>query len=74
MIKSPLNYTGNKFKLLNQIIPVFPKVQKFADVFCGGLNVGINADADIIFANDRMSPLIEMYEYFQLHSIDENFK
>jgi DNA adenine methylase len=71
MIKSPLNYTGNKFKLLNQIIPVFPKVQKFADVFCGGLNVGINADADIIFANDRMIPLIEMYEYFQLHSIDE---
>jgi Site-specific DNA methylase len=48
MIKSPLNYTGNKFKLLNQIIPVFPKVQKFADVFCGGLNVGINADADVV--------------------------
>lgn len=71
MIKSPLNYTGNKFKLLNQIIPVFPKVQKFADVFCGGLNVGINVDADVVFANDRMSPLIEMYEYFQLHSIDE---
>lgn len=71
MIKSPLNYTGNKFKLLNQIIPVFPKVQKFADVFCGGLNVGINADADVVFANDRMKPLIEMYEYFQLHSIDE---
>ena len=23
------------------------------------------------FANDRMKPLIEMYEYFQLHSIDE---
>ena len=71
MIKSPLNYTGNKFKLLNQIIPVFPKVQKFADVFCGGLNVGINVDADVVFANDRMKPLIEMYEYFQLHSIDE---
>lgn len=24
-IKSPLNYTGGKYKLLNQIIPFFPQ-------------------------------------------------
>lgn len=71
MIKSPLNYTGNKFKLLNQIIPVFPKVQKFADVFCGGLNVGINADADVVFANDRNKSIIEIYEYFRNNNIDD---
>lgn len=71
MIKSPLNYTGNKFKLLNQIIPIFPKVQKFADVFCGGLNVGINADADVVFANDRNKSIIEIYEYFRNNNIDE---
>lgn len=71
MIKSPLNYTGNKFKLLNQIIPIFPKVQKFAYVFCGGLNVGINADVDVVFANDRNKSIIEIYEYFRNNNIDE---
>lgn len=70
MIKSPLNYTGNKFKLLNQIIPVFPKVQKFADVFCGSLNVGINVDADVVVANDKNKSIIEIYEYFRNHDID----
>lgn len=24
-IKCPLNYTGNKYKLLSQILPLFPK-------------------------------------------------
>lgn len=24
-IQSPLNYTGGKYKLLNQLIPLFPK-------------------------------------------------
>lgn len=43
MIQSPLNYTGGKFKLLPQILPLLPKnVDRFFDFFCGGCNVGIN--------------------------------
>ena len=45
MIQSPLNYTGGKFKLLPQILPLFPKnINTFVDLFCGGCNVGINID------------------------------
>lgn len=41
--KSPLNYVGGKFKLLPQIIPLFPtNINKFFDLFGGGFNVGIN--------------------------------
>ena len=44
-----MNYTGGKYKLLNTIIPAFPeKVDKFVDLFCGGLNVGINVNADTL--------------------------
>ena len=25
IVKSPLNYTGGKYKILNQLIPIFPK-------------------------------------------------
>lgn len=37
-IKSPLNYTGGKFKLLPQILPLMPDdIENFVDLFCGGV-------------------------------------
>jgi len=45
-IKSPLNYTGGKYKILEPIFEAFPKnIRTFVDVFAGGFNVGINVDA-----------------------------
>lgn len=42
-IKSPLNYTGGKHRLLKNILPHFPGgIKTFYDVFAGGGNVGIN--------------------------------
>ena len=44
IIQSPLNYTGGKFRLLPQLLPLFPKdAGTFVDLFCGGCNVGINS-------------------------------
>lgn len=52
-VKSPLNYTGGKFKLLNQIIPLFPKeIDTFIDAFGGGANLSVNVEADRIIYND----------------------
>lgn len=71
-IKSPLNYTGGKYSLLNDILPCFPdNLNNFVDLFTGGLNVGINVTANTIYANDQIDYLIEMYEYFQNTDIDE---
>lgn len=65
-IKSPMNYTGGKYKLLEHILPAFPdKMHRFVDLFAGGLNVGINVDADTIYANDQITYLIGLYELFQ---------
>lgn len=53
LIQSPLNYTGGKYKLLSQILPLFPKnVNCFVDIFCGGGNVGINIISDRVIYND----------------------
>ena len=36
MIASPLNYTGGKFRLLPQLLPLFPgDTDTFVDLFCG---------------------------------------
>ena len=40
-VKSPLNYTGGKHKLLPQITKLFPKdIDTFYDVFAGGRMLG----------------------------------
>ena len=74
-IKSPLNYIGGKYKILNQIIPKFPnKINTFVDLFGGGFNVGINVDAKTIVYNDVIEPLCELMKYFSCNSADEVMK
>ena len=71
-IKSPLNYTGGKYKLLPQIISSFPsECDTFVDLFTGGLNVGINVNAKTIYANDKISYLVELYRVFQNTNTEE---
>jgi DNA adenine methylase Dam len=63
-IKSPLNYIGGKYKLLPQILPLFPKnINTFYDLFCGGTNVSINVEAKTIVANDISKPVIDFLRY-----------
>ncbi len=74
-IKSPMNYTGGKYKILEHIIPSFPKkIDNFVDLFAGGLNVGINVNANTIYANDQITYLIELYKMFQDTTTDELLK
>lgn len=69
---SPLNYIGGKYKLLSQIIPLFPdNVNVFADIFCGGCNVGTNVKAQKIICNDLDSNLIGLFEFFKTKSYSE---
>lgn len=54
-IKSPLNYTGNKFRILDQIQPYFPKkIDVMVDLFCGGATVGLNTECNkVIFIDNE---------------------
>lgn len=52
-IKSAINYVGNKYKLLDQIIPLFPnEINTFVDVFGGSGTVLINTNASHYIYND----------------------
>ncbi|MCI9639575.1 MAG: Dam family site-specific DNA-(adenine-N6)-methyltransferase [Emergencia sp.] len=74
-IKSPLNYIGGKYKLLPQIMPLFPKdINLFIDLFSGGGNVGINAEADKILCNDINTKIIELFNTFKNRSTEEVLK
>lgn len=63
LVKSPLNYTGGKFKLLPQILPLFPDtIDTFVDLFGGGFNVGANVKADRVIYNDHIIYLANMFK------------
>lgn len=71
-VSSPMNYIGGKYKLLPQLLPLFPKnVDTFVDLFCGGANVGVNALANRIVFNDNLVYLVDLYRVF-LHNPLEN--
>jgi adenine-specific DNA-methyltransferase len=65
-LKSPLNYIGGKYKLLPQILPLFPRqIGTFVDLFAGGCNVGINTRAGRVICNDLNTKIIDMFKTFQ---------
>lgn len=74
-IKSPFNYIGNKFKLLNRIIPLFPsKIDNFVDLFAGGGDIFINVNANYKYANDINYMLIDIFKEFQKLGVDDTVK
>ena len=72
LVVSPLNYIGGKYRILPQILPLFPKkINTFVDLFCGGCNVGINVNAKKIIFNDNLVHLIDLYKTIQVKSEEE---
>ena len=71
-IKSPLNYIGGKYKLLPQLMPLLPKnINTFVDLFCGGGNVGINANCTKLIFNDINTILVDMFKSFASMKLED---
>lgn len=71
VVKSPFNYTGGKYKLLPQLIPLFPKnIDTCVDLFAGGGNIGINIDANKIILNDNLIYVMSFYHFLKDSNID----
>ena len=53
LLKSPIFYMGNKYKLLPQLLPLFPKnINRFYDLFGGSGCVSGNVEANKIIYNE----------------------
>lgn len=60
-IKSPMNYIGGKYKLLPQLIELFPKtIDTFVDLFAGSFTVTANVKANNYICNDINYKVVEM--------------
>lgn len=75
VIPSALNYTGGKYKLLPQILPLFPQdADRVVDLFCGGCNVGINVNCNKVLFNDNNKYLMGLLETFRRMDKGEVFR
>ena len=69
VIRSPLFYVGDKYKLMPQLNNLFPaQIENFYDVFCGGGSVSINVTANSYFMNDIDGKIIELHKHLQKNS------
>lgn len=72
-VKSPLNYTGGKYKLLPQLFEKFPKkFDTFVDLFGGGFNVGVNVDCETVIYNEKIkevAKIIKLLKKYQSYEV-----
>jgi len=63
-IRSPINYTGNKFRILPQLLSKMPKnIKMLIDLFSGGATVGINIPAEKIIFVDSNEKVINLLKH-----------
>lgn len=63
-MKTPLNYTGNKSRLMDQFKNIFPKeVNVFVDLFCGGATVGLSVNAKKVIFIDNNKNVINLLKH-----------
>lgn len=62
--RSPLFYVGDKYKLMGQLIHLFPKeINNYFEPFVGGGTVFLNVKANKYFLNDIDKNLIKIHDF-----------
>lgn len=81
-LKSPLNYMGGKFGIIDQLKKMFPEnIDNFYDIFAGALNVGINSESKKVYSIEKKKELVDVLNYIKnnetseiINSIEKNIK
>lgn len=74
-IKSPLNYSGNKYRMLEELLDIFPNnISMLYDVFGGGGTVSINTGAEYVYYNDIIHHIPNMYNEIKLIGSDKAYE
>jgi len=68
---TPLNYTGNKSRLMSQFTNYFPdNIGIFVDLFCGGATVGLSVNARKVIFIDNNINVINLLQHLSKYSFD----
>ena len=71
--RSPLFYVGDKYKLMSQIIGLFPKnINDYYEPFLGGGTVYLNVNAKKYYLNDIDNILITLHRFLNSYALKSN--
>lgn len=74
-IKSPVRYSGNKYKLLHQLFNYFPTdIDTFIDAFGGSGTVSLNITANKMICNDYVPYIMQLLNSWKTKDYDEYIK
>ena len=74
-MKTPLNYTGNKSRLVEEFKLRFPSgIDVFVDLFCGGGTVGLSVDAKKIIFIDNNESVIALLKHLSRYKYETLLK
>jgi DNA adenine methylase len=71
MIKPPLKWAGNKFRVLPHLLPLIGTPTRYCEPFGGSLSVALNVQADEYILNDINSDLYSLYTNIDINFISE---
>lgn len=72
--RSPLFYVGDKYKLMPQLLKLFPrKINNYYEPFLGGGTVFLNVSANKYFLNDIDTHLISLHKFLRAQSSSNLF-
>ncbi len=71
--RSPLFYVGDKYRLMDQLLNLFPsKINNFYEPFVGGGTVFLNVNANNYFLNDVEKNIISIHECLLSYAEEPN--
>lgn len=75
LIESPIFYMGNKYDLLKQLIPLFPKnINNFYDLFGGSGAVSLNVESSKTIYNELNENIYTLFQMFKKNNYEEIIK
>lgn len=71
VVRSPLFYVGDKYKLMGQLVELFPKsINRFIEPFVGGGSVFLNTKANEYLVNDIDVNIINIHNTLRKFDIN----
>lgn len=75
MLYSPINYQGNKSRIVDKLLPFIPKdTTAIHEIFCGSAILSFASSVDNIHLNDTNHYILDLIEYFRTNSAEEIIK
>lgn len=72
MLYSPINYQGNKSRIVNEILKLFPKeVNGVREIFCGSAIVSLSSLCDSVYLNDKNDYILKLIDFFNNNEAED---